>query len=86
MQVVARFNGGRFAEAEEAAKILASGPDAERFPQIYHLLGMIRTKRGDFPKAATAYRSFLVAQPGSPVASQLRKKMVEWKALGVIPK
>ena len=85
-QAVARFNGGHLDAAEESAKELAASPDAGRFPQIQHLLGMIQAKKGNFVQAATAYRSFVAAQPGSPQASRLQRQMTEWEALGVIPK
>ena len=85
-QAIARFNAGRLEAAEESAKALVGSPDADRYPQIHHLLGIIQAKKGNFSQAATAYRSFVAAQPGSPVASQLQRQMSDWEALGVIPK
>ena len=85
-QAIARFNGGRLDAAEESAKALVESPDADRFPQIHHLLGMIQAKKGNFSQAATAYRSFVAAQPGSPEVSKLQRQMTEWEALGVIPR
>ena len=85
-QAIARFNSGHLDAAEESAKALVGGPDADRYPQIHHLLGMIQAKKGNFTQAATAYRSFVAAQPGSPEASNVQRQMMEWEALGVIPK
>ena len=85
-QAIARFNTGRLDAAEASAKSLVASPDAARYPQIHHLLGMIQAKKGNFAQAATAYRSFVAAQPGSPEASKLQRQMTEWEALGVIPK
>ena len=85
-QALARFNDGRLDAAEETAMTLIQGPDGGRYPQIHHLLGLIQAKKGNFVQAATAYRSFVAAQPDSPAASKLQRQMSEWEALGVIPK
>ena len=45
---------------------------------------MIHSKKGDFTKAATSYRSFVEAQPGSLAATKVKRQLMEWVALGVI--
>lgn len=85
-QAVARFNRGHLDAAEETAKALAEGPDGDRFPRVHHLRGLIQAKKGNFVQAATAYRSFVAAQPGAPEVSKLQRQMMDWEALGVIPK
>ena len=42
--------------------------DAKRFPEVYYLLGMIRSKQGDFLAAATEFREYLKVRPGTEAA------------------
>ena len=85
-QSVANYNLGNYDEAEKAIEAVQSSQDAERFPQTYQILGLIQSKKGDFTKAATSYRSFVEAQPGSPAATKVKRQLMEWEALGVISK
>ena len=85
-QSVANYNLGKFDEAEMAIDAVQSSKDASRFPQTFQILGLIQSKKGDFTKAATAYRSFVEAQPGSPAAIKVKRQLMEWEALGVIQK
>ena len=85
-QSVANYNLGNYDEAEKAIEAVQSSQDAARFPQTYQILGLIHSKKGDFAKAATSYRSFVEAQPGSPAATKVKRQLMEWVALGVIQK
>ena len=85
-QSVASYNLGNFDEAEKAIEAVHSSQDASRFPQTYQIMGLIHSKKGDFAKAATSYRSFVEAQPGSPAATKVKRQLMEWEALGVISK
>ena len=85
-QSVANYNLGKFDEAEMAIDAVQSSKDASRFPQTFQILGLIQSKKGDFTKAATSYRSFVEAQPGSPAATKVKGLLMEWEALGVIQK
>ena len=85
-QSVASYNLGNFDEAEKAIEAVHSSQDASRFPQTYQIMGLIHSKKGDFAKAATSYRSFVEAQPGSPAATKVKRQLMEWQALGVISK
>ncbi len=83
-QSVANYNLGNYDEAEKAIEAVQSSQDAARFPQTYQILGLIHSKKGDFTKAATSYRSFVEAQPGSLAATKVKRQLMEWVALGVI--
>jgi hypothetical protein len=85
-QSVANYNLGNYDEAEKAVEAVQSSQDASRFPQTFQILGLIHSKKGDFNKAATSYRSFVEAQPGSPAATKVKRQLMEWEALGVIQK
>ena len=85
-QSMASYNLGNYDEAEKAIDAVQSSKDASRFPQTFQILGLIQSKKGDFTKAATSYRSFVEAQPGSPAATKVKRQLMEWEALGVISK
>ena len=81
---VAGFQRGDMQAAEKSAVAINSGKGAESFPLAHHLLGMIHSRQGDFPRAAGDFRTFLNAQPNSPIAPDVRRQLTEWEALGVI--
>ena len=81
---VAGFQLGNMGAAEKSALAIKSGRGAQSFPLAHHLLGMIHPRQGDFPRAATDFRTFLKAQPDSPIAPDVRRQLSEWEALGVI--
>ena len=83
-QSVASYNLGNFDEAERAIDAVHASKDSSRFPQTFQILGMIQSKKGDFAKAATHYRSFVEAQPGSTAAAKVTRQLMDWEALGVI--
>ena len=81
---VAAFQLGNIEAAEKSALAITSGKGAQSFPLAHHLLGMIHSRQGDFLRAATDFRTFLKAQPDSPIAPDVRKQLAEWEVLGVI--
>ncbi len=83
-RAVANFQRGNMEAAEKSALAIESGEGAQSFPLAHHLLGMIHARQGDFPSAAGDFRTFLKAQPDSPIAPEVRKQLAEWEALGVI--
>ena len=83
---VASLNAEQIGEAEKSALAVQSGADAEAYPQTHHLLGVVYAKKGDFPKAAVEFRSYLAAGPKAVIAAGLKRKLMEWEELGVIPK
>jgi tetratricopeptide (TPR) repeat protein len=85
-KTVALYNAGNLEEAEKAALAVQQGRDAAQFPQTHHILGMIQSQKGNFNGAATEYRTYLAAQPTGPVSEDLKRRLTEWEALGVIEK
>ena len=81
---VASFQLGNMEAAEKSALAIKSGKEAQSYPLAHHMLGMIHSRQGDFPRAATDFRTFLQAQPDSPIAPDVRRQLTEWEALGVI--
>ena len=83
-QAVAEYNLGRMEAAEKSVTEFHEDEKAGMFPQSHHLLGMIHVKRGQYESAAGEFRSYLHAQPNSPLAGHMEKQLKEWEALGVI--
>jgi tetratricopeptide (TPR) repeat protein len=85
-KAVAHYNAGNLEEAQKAAQAVQDGKDAKEFPQTHQILGMIQSQKGNFGGAATEYRAYLASQPNGPTAEDLKRRLNEWEALGVIPK
>jgi TolA-binding protein len=86
LQALANFHLGQTDLAEKSALEVQASQDAGLFPETHYLLGLIRSKRGDFPAAAESFRAYLEARPQSQAAVELNRKLEEWAALGVITK
>jgi Tfp pilus assembly protein PilF len=85
-KAVAHYNAGNLEEAEKAALAVQESKDGGQFPQTHQILGMIQSQKGNFNGAAAEYRTYLAAQPTGPAAEDLKRRLTEWEALGVIPK
>lgn len=83
-KAVAAYRQGRMEEAEETARAIATGPDAEAFPHAHQMMGIIYTEKGSFPKAAAEFRTYLQLAPTAASGEQIRKQLNEWEQLGVI--
>lgn len=86
LRALASFQLGQGDTAEKSALEVRSSNDARRFPEVYYLLGLIRSKRGDFLAAAADFRDYLKVRPASEAAAGVTKQLQEWAALGVIPR
>jgi tetratricopeptide (TPR) repeat protein len=83
---VANLNEGNLEEAEKAAQAVQQSKDAKDFPQTHQILGLIQAEKGNFDGAAQEYRTYLAVQSAGPVAEDLKRRLNEWEALGVIQK
>ncbi|MEX2301248.1 MAG: tetratricopeptide repeat protein [Bryobacterales bacterium] len=83
---VANLNEGNLEEAEKAAQAVQQSKDAKDFPQTHQILGLIQAEKGNFDGAAQEYRTYLAVQSAGPVAEDLKRRLNEWEALGVIKK
>lgn len=85
-KAVAHYNRGNMDEAEKAALAVQEAKDGKDFPQSHQILGMIQAEKGNFNGAAEQYRSYLAVQSQGAVAEDLKRRLNEWEALGVIEK
>jgi Flp pilus assembly protein TadD len=85
-KAVAHLNSGNMDEAERAALAVQDSKDAKDFPQTHQILGMILAEKGNFNGAAAEYRGYLAMQSEGAVAEDLKRRLNEWEALGVIEK
>jgi VWFA-related protein len=76
-----RFNLGQQAEAEKLAREVTSIGAAERFPEAHYVLGLALAEQGKVEAAIEEYRRFLMLQPASPLASEVRETLVDWELL-----
>ena len=61
----AEYNLENFDAARAAAETVAGGPDAEKFPDVFQLLGSIHAREGNYAAATEAYRRYLEVRPGA---------------------
>ena len=85
-RAVANFNLGNLQAAEKLAVEVQSSEDARKWPQTHHLLGMVFAHKSEFPLAAGEYKSYLRARHFGPVAEQVRRRLAEWEASGMVKK
>jgi tetratricopeptide (TPR) repeat protein len=81
---VARFNKGDMEAAERAVRDLQAGEGVNEHPHSYHLLGAILAKKGEWEPAAAALRSYLEAQPDSPLAATVKEQLAQWEEVGAV--
>lgn len=85
LRALASYQLGQSDTAEKSALQVRASNDAGRFPEVYYLLGLIRSERGDYLTAAADFRDYLKVRPGTEAAAGVSKQLQEWTALGVIP-
>ncbi len=75
---------GNLDVAEESAMLVLNNDQAETYPLTYYVLGFAESQRGDFPSAATRYRTFLEIQPKAFFSAKLREQLDQWQEQGLI--
>lgn len=78
------MNLGRFDDAEGYARLLLAGPDADKYPQVHHMMGTIYALRGDLERAAAELRLFLAMWPDAPTAPDVANQLRQWESEGKI--
>ena len=63
---VAGFQLGKMEAAEKSALAITSGKGAQSFPLAHHLLGMIHSRQGDFPRGRRRLSNFLESPTPTP--------------------
>lgn len=81
---MAHFMLGNLDRAGEAALIVKKQRCEQRYPRVLVILGDYFAQKQDFPASAQHYRLYVELEPGSPMAEQVRKRLEEWKSLGMI--
>lgn len=61
----AEYNLENLDAARMAADTVAAGPDAEKFPEVFQLLGRIHAREGNYTAATEAYRRYLEVRPSA---------------------
>jgi VWFA-related protein len=80
-RALAKFNLGDLDAADRLAQSVRDAPDAEQFPQVYYLLGLVHSEQGDIKTAIDEWRSFLQARDDSPLAAEVRETIKDWESL-----
>ena len=82
----AEFNLENFAVAGQAAQALIEGESAEKFPDVFQLLGLVRAHEGEFAAAAEAYRQYLEVRPNATDREFIEEQIETWKTAQDIEK
>ena len=81
---LANFYSGQMKVAEESFREVQKSEGAAHHPLTSYLLGTILAQKGSFRSAAAEFRYYLQAQPGSPIAANVRKQLAEWEEQSLI--
>ena len=74
---VANYNLHRFEPAETSLKQAVRLDTQHRFPDIYHLMGLIMILHKDYAGAAEQFRTFLKMAPDNADATNVRKQLAD---------
>jgi len=61
----AEYNLENLDAARASAETVAAGPEADKFPDVFQLLGRIHAREGNYTAATEAYRRYLEVRPGA---------------------
>jgi hypothetical protein len=81
---MAHFMLGNIDRAGEAGLMVKEQGGEQRYPRVLVILGDYYAQKQDFPASAKHYQQYVDLDPGSPMAEQVRNRLVEWKSLGMI--
>jgi lipoprotein NlpI len=81
---MAHFMLGNLDRAGEAGLLVKKQGGAPRYPRVLVILGDYYAQKEDFAASAQSYGEYLEIEPDSPMAEQVRKRLEEWKSLGMI--
>jgi hypothetical protein len=82
---IANSSLGRFNVAEESALVVLDSNKAENYPLVYYVLGFAESQKGNFPSAASRYRSLLEIRPEGSFSGKLKEQLAQWQEQGLIP-
>jgi hypothetical protein len=81
---MAHFMLGNLDRAGEAGLMVKKQGGAQSYPRVLVILGDYYAQKQDFVASAQSYGEYLEIEPDSPMAEQVRKRLEEWKSLGMI--
>jgi Tfp pilus assembly protein PilF len=81
---MAHFMLGNLDRAGEAALMVKKQGGEQRYPRALVILGDYFAQKQDFAASAQAYQQYVELEPNTPMAEEARKRLEEWKALGVL--
>ena len=85
LNALAHSSLGSMDIAEESALLVQERNQAQNYPLVYYVLGFADAQRGDFPSAATRYRTYLEIRPHSSIAGRLKEQLAQWQEQGLLP-
>lgn len=74
---VAAINQGKTDTAERMAMDIVARGEANEWPRIHVILGLVHENQSEFGKAAESYRDFLKTAPNAPLADTVKNKLAE---------
>ena len=74
---VAAINQGKTEIAEKMAMEMLARGEADEWPRIHVILGLVHENRSEFGRAAESYRAFLKAAPNASLANTVKNRLAE---------
>lgn len=81
---MAHFMLGNMDRAGEAALTVKKQGGERMYPRVLVILGDYFAKKEDFASSVANYQQYVEIEPDTPMAEQVRKRLEEWKALGMV--
>lgn len=81
---MAHFMLGDLPRAAEAAAMVDKQGGVEMYPRVLVILGDAATEKNDAKEAAKHYGRYLELEPDTQMAEQIKLRLAEWKAMGVL--
>ena len=80
---MAHFMLGNIDRAGDSALMVKKQGGEQSYPRVLVILGDYFAQKEDFPASAQSYQQYVELEPNSPMAEQARKRLEEWKAMGL---
>ena len=81
---MAHFMLGNLDRAGEAALMVKKQGGEKAYPRVLVILGDYFAQKQDFASSADNYQQYVAIEPDTPMAEQVRKRLEEWKAQGMV--
>ena len=81
---MAHFMLGDLPRAAEAAAMVRKQGGEQMYPRVLVIMGDAATEQNDAKEAAKHYGRYLELEPDTQMAEQIKLRLAEWKAMGVL--